>query len=98
VMGWLPLLGVILILAAGAALLIPITVKIREAAARTQSISNLTNICLAAHGFHDANKRLPFNGTKPAEANDFRSGSWAFQITCYLDSSPMFSKAPRNVG
>ena len=33
-----------------------------RAAARTQSTNNLKQITLASHSFHDANKRLPFNG------------------------------------
>jgi len=78
---------------------------VREAAARTQSTNNLKNIGLAGHSFHDANKRLPFNGVSAnvvigqtqyyltATAGSFVSGSWGFQISSYMDQTPLFTKA-----
>ncbi len=96
------LLVVIAIIAILIALLVPAVQKVREAAARTQSTNNVKNIALAFHGFHDANKRLPFNGsanttiggvayTQAAQAGKYTSGSWAFQILPYIDQTPMFS-------
>jgi prepilin-type N-terminal cleavage/methylation domain-containing protein len=88
------LLVVIAIIAILIALLVPAVQKVREAAARTQSINNLKNIGLAFHGFHDATKRLPFNGTggvNNATANNNASGSWGFQIFPYIDQTPIFS-------
>jgi hypothetical protein len=78
------------------ALLLPAVQKVREAAARTQSTNNLKNLGLAFHGFHDANKRLPFNGNKAAKAGDPTSGSWGFQILPFIDQNPMFQTANRN--
>ncbi len=95
------LLVVIAIIAILIALLVPAVQKVREAAARTQSTNNVKNIALAFHGFHDANKRLPFNGSGTpvggvaystnAQATVYTSGSWAFQILPFIDQAPMFN-------
>jgi type II secretory pathway pseudopilin PulG len=88
---WVEALVVVAIIAVLIALLLPATRNVRGAAARTQSTNNLKNIGLAFHGFHDANKRLPFNGTISAVGNDNESGSWAFQILPYIDQMPLFA-------
>jgi hypothetical protein len=86
------------------ALLVPAVRKVREAAARTQSTNNLKLIGLACQSFHDANKRLPYNGTSvpylhegkkyggPAAACDFTTGSWAFMIMPYIDQNTVFNE------
>ena len=94
-------LGNLLVLAIG--LLIPACNQIRirdgNGGARMQSTNNLKNIGLAMHSFHDANKRLPYNGTKEAVANDPTSGSWAFQILPYIDQAALFANpTAKNIG
>lgn len=104
------LLVVIAIIAILIALLVPAVQKVREAAARTQSTNNVKNIGLSFHGFHDANKRLPFNGVSAAtttggviyqpdaRASTYNSGSWGFQILPFLDQTPMFAPTGVAVG
>ena len=84
-------------------LLLPATERHQGNGTRTQSMNNLKQIGLAAHSFHDANKRLPFNGVavdikqgeiqyfQMAKAETFTSGSWGFQVSSYIDQGPMFA-------
>jgi len=95
------LLVVIAIIAILIALLVPAVQKVREAAARTQSINNLKQIGLAFHNYHDTVKWLPYNGTINSNALNgtlagaTTSGSWAFQILPYIDQNPLFLLTPQ---
>jgi prepilin-type N-terminal cleavage/methylation domain-containing protein len=86
------LLVVIAIIAILIALLVPAVQKVRAAAARTQSTNNLKQLALAAHGYHDSYKYLPFNGTTAANATGTNpeSGSWGYQILPFVDQQPLY--------
>jgi len=90
------LLLVIAILAVLIGMLLPAIQKVREAAARAQSMSNLRQLTIALHTYAEANDgRLPPGGGsypdyKPGKAWIYASSLHYF-IVPYIESSPLYS-------
>jgi prepilin-type N-terminal cleavage/methylation domain-containing protein/prepilin-type processing-associated H-X9-DG protein len=93
------LLVVIAIIAILIALLVPAVQKVREAAARTQCQNNLKNLALAVHGYHDSNKRFPYNGDPVANqgccyvAGTTRQYSWMARMLPHIEQGNLHKMA-----
>jgi prepilin-type N-terminal cleavage/methylation domain-containing protein/prepilin-type processing-associated H-X9-DG protein len=97
------LLVVIAIIAVLIALLLPAVQKVRESAARIQCANNLKQIGLAAHAYHDANKKFPPAVLIPyaQEDSDPLSGgsaypfgpNWAVFLLPYVEQQALFQQA-----
>jgi len=100
------LLVVIAIIAILIALLLPAVQKVRDAAARTQSVNNLKQIGLAVHSCNDAYKRLPpTSGTFPTTYNTSwgpgSQGSLQFFLCPFLEQTTVYEQVwndSRNYG
>jgi len=87
------LLVVIAIIAILIALLVPAVQKVRVAAARTQNMNNLKQICLATHSYHDVHKAMPDTYNPQINypyGNGIVSGCATFQILPFLDQQSLY--------
>jgi prepilin-type N-terminal cleavage/methylation domain-containing protein len=81
------LLVVIAIIAILIGLLVPAVQKVREAAARTQTINNLRQLAIASHGYHDVAKKFPpFQGTIGT-----RTGTIHYFILPHIEGGNIFN-------
>jgi prepilin-type N-terminal cleavage/methylation domain-containing protein/prepilin-type processing-associated H-X9-DG protein len=81
------LLVVIAVIAILIGLLLPAVQKVREAAARTQTLNNLKQIGLSSHSYHDTFKHMP-----PATgANVGRLGSIHYFLLPYIEGNNLYN-------
>ena len=85
------LLVVIAIIAILIAILVPAVQKIREAAARTQMINNLKQLCLATHSAHDNYRKLPPATGRYGQATGVFSLS--VHILPFIEQMPLYQTA-----
>ncbi len=70
-------------------LLLPAVQKVREAAARAQSMNNLKQIALAIHSYHDANGHLP---NDIVDKNGKPILSWRVAILPYIEQNNVYKQ------
>ena len=79
------LLVVIAIIAILIGLLLPAVQKVREAAARTESLNNMKQMGLAAHNYNDSLRRMPPAFVEYGTDRGLKDGSWIVQILPYVE-------------
>lgn len=91
------LLVVIAIIAILVALLLPAVQQAREAARRAQCKSNLKQIGVALHNYHDVNRVLPPASTPSTRfATDQATWSWAVMILPNMDQAALYEQLQPN--
>jgi hypothetical protein len=88
-------LGVVGILVA---LLVPAFSKVREAAARTQTLNNMRQIGVAIHSHHDTFKFMPSQKMRSMQGNQPVELSWRVSVLPFLDQQQMFLQFDQNAG
>jgi prepilin-type N-terminal cleavage/methylation domain-containing protein len=79
------LLVVIAIIAILIGLLLPAVQKVREAAARAQSMNNMKQFGLASHGYNDAVGHMPPSFVEHGSARGYKDGSWVVHILPFIE-------------
>jgi type II secretory pathway pseudopilin PulG len=81
------------------ALLLPAVQAAREMARRTQCGNNIRQIALAAHNFHDANKRFPASCNDPihvARTGNGHGASFLLLLMPYMEQSAIYDAIASN--
>jgi prepilin-type N-terminal cleavage/methylation domain-containing protein len=104
------LLVVVAIIAVLASLLIPAVQAAREAARRLQCRSNLKQVALAAHNYHDVNQRFPMQLSVVYESGfpcgpdkgipgsyfDFNMHTWGSALLPFLEATTVYEEIDQN--
>lgn len=91
------ILVVIAIIAVLIGLLVPARRRIRESAARVQSMNNIKNLALSLHGYHDTHKRFPPGCLSAKSAGDERL-SWMVAILPFVEQDSLFKSIEIDAG
>ncbi|MDC0935990.1 DUF1559 domain-containing protein [Pirellulales bacterium] len=91
------LLVVIAIIGVLVALLLPAVQAAREAARRAQCTSNIKNVVLAMHNFHDSKKHIPygvtqFRGNAPNYDGSITGKGWIIDILPHLEAQSLYDQ------
>jgi len=95
------LLVVIAIIAILIALLLPAIQKVREAAARMQCQSNLKQLGIAIHSYHDQKKHLPISTSYRSEGGPapYTGRGWILESLPFLEQQNLFATfEPSRIG
>jgi len=86
-------LVVIAIIAILIAMLLPAVQKVREAASRMECSSNLKQLALGTHGFHDIFHRMPYNQFLPdyGKGPDSLAWSWLARVLPFLEQQNLYN-------
>jgi prepilin-type N-terminal cleavage/methylation domain-containing protein len=88
------LLVVIAIIAILIGLLVPAVQKVREAAARSNAQSNLSQILKATHNYHDSYKKLPTdNSSNSSPASNSAAGTVFFSLLPFVEQTPLWNQS-----
>src|SRR5690348_71407 len=92
------LLVVIAIIAILIGLLLPAVQKVREAAARMKCQSNIKQLALAVHSFHDAQGRIPWDQSPESQQSATwgmggTNWSWLAMILPYIEQDNLYKAA-----
>jgi prepilin-type N-terminal cleavage/methylation domain-containing protein/prepilin-type processing-associated H-X9-DG protein len=87
------LLVVIAIIGVLISLLLPAVQKVREAANRIKCQSNLKQIALAVHNYHDAHGSLPRNGNRGGSGTSVDSWSFFARMLPFLEQDNLYQQS-----
>lgn len=84
----------VVVVAIGAALLLPAVSQARQAARRTQSKNNLKQIALAMHNYHDVYNQFPPGGIYTSKQEPYNA--WMTSLLPYVEQASLYSMIDSN--